>query len=954
MAGHVFTLGATSVVWTVTDGSGNTTTCGLTVTVIDNIPPTISCVANQNRNTGAGTCTYTTVANEFDPTATADNCSVASVTNNVNGTNTLAGHVFTLGATSVVWAVTDGSGNTTTCGLTVTVIDNIPPTISCVANQNRNTGAGTCTYTTVGNEFDPTATADNCSVASVINNVNGTNTLAGHVFTLGATSVVWTVTDGSGNTTTCGLTVTVIDNIPPTISCVANQNRNTSAGTCHYTTVGNEFDPTATADNCSVASVTNNVNGTNTLAGHVFTLGATSVVWTVTDGSGNTTTCGLTVTVIDNIPPTISCVANQNRNTTAGTCHYTTVANEFDPTATADNCSVASVTNNVNGTNTLAGHVFTLGATSVVWTITDGSGNTTTCGLTVTVIDNIPPTISCVANQNRNTGAGTCTYTTVANEFDPTATADNCSVASVTNNVNGTNTLAGHVFTLGATSVVWTVTDGSGNTTTCGLTVTVIDNIPPTISCVANQNRNTGAGTCTYTTVGNEFDPTATADNCSVASVTNNVNGTNTLAGHVFTLGATSVVWTVTDGSGNTTTCGLTVTVIDNIPPTISCVANQNRNTGAGTCTYTTVGNEFDPTATADNCSVASVTNNVNGTNTLAGHVFTLGATSVVWTVTDGSGNTTTCGLTVTVIDNIPPTISCVANQNRNTGAGTCSYTTVGNEFDPTATADNCSVASVTNNVNGTNTLAGHVFTLGATSVVWTVTDGSGNTTTCGLTVTVIDNIPPTISCVANQNRNTTAGTCHYTTVANEFDPTATADNCSVASVTNNVNGTNTLAGHVFTLGATSVVWTVTDGSGNTTTCGLTVTVIDNIPPTISCVANQNRNTTAGTCHYTAVGNEFDPTATADNCSVASVTNNVNGTNTLAGQVFTLGAAVLWTVTDGSGNTTTCGLTVTVIDNIPPTISCVANQNRNTGAGTCTYTTVGNEFDLQQQLITAR
>ena len=208
-------------------------------------------------------------------------------------------------------------------------------------------------------------------------------------------------------------------------------------------------------------------------------------------------------------------------------------------------------------------------------------------------------------------------------------------------------------------------------------------------------------------------------------------------------------------------------------------MANQNRNTGAGTCSYTTVGNEFDPTATADNCSVASVTNNVNGTNTLAGHVFTLGATSVVWTATDGSGNTTTCGLTVTVIDNIPPTISCVANQNRNTGAGTCSYTTVGNEFDPTATADNCLVASVTNNVNGTNTLAGHVFTLGATSVIWTVTDGSGNTTTCGLTVTVIDNIPPTISCVANQNRNTTAGTCHYTTVANEFDPTATADNCS-------------------------------------------------------------------------------------------------------------------------------------------------------------------------------
>ena len=108
------------------------------------------------------------------------------------------------------------------------------------------------------------------------------------------------------------------------------------------------------------------------------------------------------------------------------------------------------------------------------------------------------------------------------------------------------------------------------------------------------------------------------------------------LAGHVFTLGATSVVWTITDGSGNNNHLRINGNSYRQYTANhLRCVANQNRNTGAGTCSYTTVGNEFDPTATADNCSVASVTNNVNGTNTLAGHVFTLGATSVVWTVTD-------------------------------------------------------------------------------------------------------------------------------------------------------------------------------------------------------------------------------------------------------------------------------------------------------------------------------
>jgi hypothetical protein len=59
-------------------------------------------------------------------------------------------------------------------------------------------------------------TADNCSVASVVN-----NGLA--AYPLGPTPVTWTVTDGSGNTATCVQTVTVVSAAAPpgnpTISC---------------------------------------------------------------------------------------------------------------------------------------------------------------------------------------------------------------------------------------------------------------------------------------------------------------------------------------------------------------------------------------------------------------------------------------------------------------------------------------------------------------------------------------------------------------------------------------------------------------------------------------------------------------------------------------------------------------------------------------------------------------
>ena len=79
------------------------------------------------------------------------------------------------------------------------------------------------------------------------------------------------------------------------------------------------------------------------------------------------------------------------------------------------------------------------------------------------------------------------------------------------------------------------------------------------------------------------------------------------------------------------------------------------------------------------------------------------------------------------------------------------------------------------------------------------------------------------------------------------------------------------------------VIWTATDGAGNTGTCSFTVTVLDTQDPTVSCIANPTRNADAGECFYTVVGAEFDPASSSDNCGVTITTNDFNGLATLAG-----------------------------------------------------------------------
>ncbi len=820
-----FPIGITTVTWTVTDNSGNKATCDQTVTVSDNIPPTITCPTNVTATTNTG-CTATGVA--LGTPVTADNCSVASVTNN-------APVAFPLGITTVTWTVTDNSGNKATCDQTVTVSDNIPPTITCSTNVTATTNTG-CTATGVA--LGTPVTSDNCGVASVTNN-------APAAFPIGITTVTWTVTDNSGNKATCDQTVTVSDNIPPTITCPTNVTATTNTG---CTATGVALGTPVTADNCGVASVSNN-------APAAFPIGITTVTWTVTDNSGNKATCDQTVTVSDNILPTITCPTNVTATTNTG-CTATGVA--LGTPVTADNCGVASVSNN-------APAAFPIGITTVTWTVTDNSGNKATCDQTVTVSDNILPTITCPANVTSTTNTG-CTATGVA--LGTPVTADNCGVASVSNN-------APAAFPIGITTVTWTVTDNSGNKATCDQTVTVSDNVLPTIACPANVTATTNTG-CTATGVA--LGTPVTADNCGVASVSNN-------APAAFPIGITTVTWTVTDNSGNKATCDQTVTVSDNILPTITCPTNITATTNTG-CTATGVA--LGTPVTADNCGVASVSNN-------APAAFPIGITTVTWTVTDNSGNKATCDQTVTVSDNIPPTITCPTNVTATTNTG---CTATGVALGTPVTADNCGVASVSNN-------APAAFPIGITTVTWTVTDNSGNKATCDQTVTVSDNIPPTITCPANVTATTNTG-CSATGVA--LGTPVTADNCGVATVSNN-------APAAFPLGITTVTWTVTDNSGNKVTCDQTVTVSDNILPTITCPANITATTNTG---CTATGVALGTPVTADNCGVASVTNN-------APVAFPIGiTTVTWTVTDNSGNKATCDQTVTVSDNIPPTIVCPA------------------------------
>ncbi len=882
-ASGIYPLGTTVVQWTVTDASGNATTASMSITVIDDQAPGLTVPDDITVSADAGMCEATVTV---PVPAVTDNCEVASVINDFNATDNASG-IYPLGTTVVQWTVTDASGNSTTASMTITVIDDQAPGLTVPDDITVAADAGVCEAAVTVPTPEVT---DNCEVASVINDFNATDNASG-IYPLGTTVVEWTVTDASGNITTSSMTITVIDDQAPGLTVPADITVSADAGMCEAAVTVPA--PTVT-DNCEVASITNDFNATDNATG-IYPLGTTVVEWTVTDASDNSTIASMTITVIDDQAPGLIVPDDITVSADEGVCEAAVTVPTPEVT---DNCEVASVANDFNATDNATG-IYPLGTTVVEWTVTDASGNSTIASMTITVIDDQAPGLTVPADITVAADEGVCEATVTV---PAPAVTDNCEVASVTNDFNATDNASG-VYPLGTTVVEWTVTDASGNSTIASMTITVIDDQAPGLTVPADITVAADAGVCEATVT--VPAPVAT-DNCEVASVINDFNATDNASG-IYPLGTTVVQWTVTDASGNATTASMSITVIDDQAPGLTVPDDITVSADEGVCGAAVT---VPAPEVTDNCEVASVTNDFNATDNASG-IYPLGTTVVQWTVTDASGNSTTASMTITVIDDQAPGLTVPDDITVAADAGVCEAAVI---VPAPAVTDNCEVASVINDFNATDNASG-IYPLGTTVVQWTVTDASGNSTTASMTITVIDDQAPGLTVPDDITVSADAGVCEATVTVPV--PVVT-DNCEVASVTNDFNATDNASG-IYPVGVTDVLWTVIDASGNVSTDITTVTVIDNEAPTIVVINEIAQSVDPTGCEAIVT---VPLPVVDDNCGVASVINDYNGTNNASGP-YGLGTTVVnWTVTDHAGNISEAITIVEIDDPTAPIIIC--------------------------------
>lgn len=248
-------------------------------------------------------------------------------------------------------------------------------------------------------------------------------------------------------------------------------------------------------------------NGANT--NNLTGLNPGAYALTLTDANGCTLTNNYTLVATDDVAPQI---AAQNATLPLNASGSVTVNLQTLNASVTDNCAVASVV-----VSPASFDCSQLGEQAVTITATDALGNSSVSTVTVTVVDDLAPVVTCPESITR------CWYDNVV-LYDAPVAQDNCLDGGSWNLEAGM--VSGSTFPVGMTTQTYTFKDASGNVGSCSFAVIITTPIDLAVTKVVNDVNNQGQGSIDITVSGGSqpYTFTWTLDN-SVVGTTEDLTG---------------------------------------------------------------------------------------------------------------------------------------------------------------------------------------------------------------------------------------------------------------------------------------------------------------------------------------------------------------------------------------------------------------------------------------------
>ncbi|SER32305.1 hypothetical protein, partial [Neolewinella agarilytica] len=921
-------------VYNIRDGQENVAGVQVVVraTLVMNTPPDAVCQA-VTVDAGAD-CMATVSAEDFDGGSTDADMDMLTFSVDPAGP-------YGVGMTNVTLSVSDGIA-TSTCTTTVTVEDNTLPVVTCTEFAETFSGEDQCAdfisanspdgiFRPIGNlsSFSAAAGAsriitadltgcvtDNCSdegfQAAFVDSYEENRVLGCSVDIIN----VLVIRDAAGNEAEDSIFfrhTIMYDGPAPEITCPADE-----LIACFDDIMVNAANATATSG-CGTPTV--EVTGPVIVGAENCTGTTYTYTYTATDGCGQTSSCEQVFT-INSSSLGISLIDGLLADSTV-TCADDIPAQAEDFVVVTTNCNI---TPEVTVTGPVISHVMAPDCPGTMYTYTFSA--TSPCFISPVSVNrtftimNDGPTIVCPTDSLIDCGVFPAIST---DGIVATASCGMTPAISFSEDpiIVGDPDMPGTTYTY-----MVTATDDCGRTTTCERVFMVQDTTAPVIiSCVTDTTIYLDENGFASIAPGELL---VTEDNCAPADVMLGdplVAFDCDAAGETFTYNETD-----TDAEGNVSdVCTVNVTVLDTLAPVIiSCVTDTTIYLDENGFASIAPGELL---VTEDNCPPADMMLGdplVAFDCDAAGETFTYYETDI-----DASGNVSdVCTVNVTVLDTIPPSITCAAIAPFVSVGDDCLFQETPGTF---LTSDNCGdpvtfrerYTDADGNVIDDFTFDFIVgdfmigdqrnLPLGVNTIELFITDRSGLESSCSFTLDVRDTSPPEVVCqdatvYLDENGEGLANI----NFALESVLVSFTDNCAAGPTA--VGGP---AGELTCddIGTRPFFFGFFDGNGQEAICNFTLTIADTVAPVVTTI-DQMLTLTDGEPTMTLTTGDL-ATAT-DNCG-EPITIEFDRSLTFTGADIGTNELTV-TATDANGNVTVTTVTV-VVGFEQPNLACISEIN---------------------------
>jgi hypothetical protein len=888
--------GTYNVVVTATDTSGASAISPFTWTVTNPAP-----TANGDTVTTAEDTPVTipVLANDTDPDGDPLRVTSATATNgtvivNANGTITYTPDANFSGPDTIVYAITDDQGGTSTATVTVSVTagQDAPAVVTPLGNRTALDGQSGISVPTAGSFTDVDGDTLTYSAAGLpagltidpaTGVISGTIDRGASQVGGGSYTVQVSATDPGGRSVTTGFTWTVANPTPTAANDAASTSEDSPVT---IAVLANDSDPdgdplTVTAATATNGTVVRNADGTITYTPNANFNGTDTITYTISDGNGGTATATVTVAVaaVNDAPvPVGSLPSRTNADATVVSTPVAGAFNDIDnamltysATDLPPGLTINAATGVISGTISNSASLQNGGIYSVTITATDAGGLSATQTFSWTITNPAPA----AANDTATTAEDTpVTIAVLANDSDPDGdvlrvTSATAAHGNIIINGDGTISYTPNSNFNGTDTITNTISDDQGGTSTATVTVTVnAVNDGPVATPPLNGQISSDASSASVSTALNfrdddgdplTFSATGLPPGLTIDPATGVISGTITANASQTNGGIYNVIVTATDPSGASVDSPFIWSVTNPAPIAANDTAATNEDVPVA---ITLLANDNDPdgdvlTVTSASAAHGTVVINGDGTITYTPNANFNGTDTINYTISDGQGGTATASVIVTVAPvNDAPTTAGHANLfDLDSDVVSIPFAADFQDVDGDALTYGAAglplgltIDPVTGVVSGTidpNASMGGPGSNGIYTVTITASDGNGGSVPATFTWT-IRNVGP----VANDDSATTAEDTPVTIdvlvndVDDDGDPLTVIDaSASNGTVLVNADGTITYSPPGDFTGTATITYTIADTDGAFSTAVVVVTVTpENDAPVSSPLSDQSSN----------------------------------------------------------------------------------------------------------------